>query len=189
MPFCSREALAAIGLRHIGREVKISDKAQIYNAAAISVGDHVRIDDFCILSAGAGGIAIGRHVHIACYSSLIGAGPILIEDFAGLSARVSVFSSTEDTSGEWLTNPTIPAGYRQPICGPVRISRHALIGSGSVVLPNVTVGAGAVVGPLTLVARDLEEFTVYLGAPARRIGERKRHILELERKLADQRGS
>ncbi len=184
MPFYSPKALDAIGFHEVGHDVKISDQARIYNPAGISIGDHVRIDDFCILSAGVGRIVIGHHVHIACYSSLIGAGPIILEDFAGLSARVSVFSSMEDTSGEWLTNPTIPASYRFPINGPVTIRKHAIIGSGSVILPNVTVGTGAVVGALTLVARDLEEFAIYVGLPARRIGRRKHDILDVESKLA-----
>ena len=51
----TREELEAIGFAQLGENVKISKKASIYGAANISIGNHVRIDDFCIISAGEGG--------------------------------------------------------------------------------------------------------------------------------------
>lgn len=183
MAFLTEDALAALGFARVGRDVKISDRASLYRPERISIADHVRIDDFCVLSAGEGGIDIGSYVHIACYSSLIGRDEIILRDFAGLSGRVSVYSSSEDYSGESLTNPTIPEAYRKAIHGRVLLERHAIVGAGSVILPGVTLGLGVSVGALTLVARDLEPFGVYLGVPARKIGTRKQDLLELEKKL------
>ena len=54
--FYTEEELKGLGFRHIGNGVCISRKASIYGAQNISLGDHVRIDDFCILS---GRIEIG----------------------------------------------------------------------------------------------------------------------------------
>jgi galactoside O-acetyltransferase len=67
MSFLTEEELAALGLASCGEDVKISRKTSIYGAERIAIGDHVRIDDFCVISAGAGGISIGSHVHIAVY--------------------------------------------------------------------------------------------------------------------------
>lgn len=183
MAFLTEDAVAALGLARVGRGVRISDRASIYRADRVSIADHARIDDFCILSAGDGGIDIGSYVHVACYSSLIGREQIVLRDFAGLSGRVSVYSSSEDYSGESLTNPTVPEAYRKPIHGRVLLERHAIVGAGSVILPGVTLGLGVSVGALTLVARDLERFGVYLGVPARKIGTRKQDLLQLEAKL------
>ena len=183
MAFLSRSQLLALGFRAVGADVNISDASRFYNAQAIEIADHVRIDDFCILSAGAGGIRIGRYVHIGCYASLIGKEEITLEDFSGLSGRVSLYSSSDDYSGEWLTNPTVPDELRKANHGPVRIGRHAIIGSGAVVLPGVSVGEGAAVGALTLVARDLDPFTTYLGVPARKVGERSRDLLAVEARI------
>ena len=185
MAFLSRSQVEAIGFRAVGKDVKISDTARFYSAQMIEIADHVRIDDFCILSAGEGGIRIGRHVHIGCYASLIGKENITLEDYSGLSGRVSLYSSTEDYSGQCLTNPTVPDALRKPTHGPVRIGRHAIIGSGAVILPGVTIGEGAAAGALTLVARDLDPFTIYLGVPARKVGERKRDLLALEARIND----
>ena len=73
----SREILEKMGFASIGQNVNISARASFYNTANISIGNNVRIDDFCVLSAGAGGIFLFDYIHIAVYSSLIGAGKVL----------------------------------------------------------------------------------------------------------------
>jgi galactoside O-acetyltransferase len=88
-----------LGFERVGLNAQISDKASFYGASRISLGNNVRIDDFCVLSAGAGGISIGDHVHIAVYSSLIGAGRITLSDFCNISSRVAIYSSSDDYSG------------------------------------------------------------------------------------------
>ena len=47
--FYSRSELEHIGFATIGKNVLLSRKASIYSPAMISIGDNVRIDDFCIL--------------------------------------------------------------------------------------------------------------------------------------------
>lgn len=181
MALYSREQLERMGFAALGEDVRISDKASIYGAGHIRIGNHVRIDDFCVLSAGAGGIDIGSWVHIAVYSSLIGAGRIQLQDFSNISSRVSVYSSTDDFSGEWMTNPMVPAKFTGVSHADVSIGRHAVVGSGSVILPGVTLEQGVAIGALSLVKHSCREFTVHAGTPARRIGERKRDLLERER--------
>jgi galactoside O-acetyltransferase len=55
--------------------------------------------------------------------------------------------------------------------------------TGAVILPHVTVRTGAVVGALSLVKSDCDEFGLYAGCPAKKVGERSRRLLELEREL------
>lgn len=183
MAFLGRQALRRLGFAAIGTDVAVSERASIYGASRISLGDHVRIDDFCVLSAGEEGMRIGSYVHIACYCSLIGTARIELEDFSGLSARVAVYSSSDDYSGTGLTNPTVPSDFRRVTDAPVRIARHVIVGAGAVILPGVTIGEGAAVGALALVNHSLEPFTIYSGIPARRVGSRSRALLELEAQL------
>lgn len=183
MAFLTRQQLLEMGFSEMGDNVLISDKASIYGAERITIGNHVRIDDFCVLSAGSGGIEIGNYVHIAVYVSLIGAGKITLSDFCGLSSKTAVYSSNDDYTGESLTNPMVPEKYTKVEHSDVFFGRHALVGAGSIVLPGVTVGEGVSVGALSLVNKDLEPFGIYIGTPARRIGERKKKLLELERLL------
>lgn len=181
MAFLSEGQLKLIGFKYIGKSVKISDRASIYNASAISIGDHTRIDDYCILSAGASGITLGRYIHIACYVSLIGQGSIIMEDFSGVSSRVSIYSSTDDFSGVAMTNPTVPMDYTNVISGNVILRKHVIVGSGAVILPNVELGEGAVLGALSLLVKNCDPFCIYVGIPARKVSERKRDLLEFEK--------
>ena len=183
MGFLSVQELKKIGLKRFGENVLISDKVSIYNASNISIGSHVRIDDFCILSAGEGGIQFGNHIHIACYSSLIGKGKIHLNDFSNISSRVAIYSSNDDYSGAYMTNPMVPESFTNVTHGKVIIGKHVIIGAGSVVLPKVTIEDGVAIGALSLVNQSCEKDMIYAGAPAQILKPRKKGIYEKEYKF------
>ena len=183
MAMLSREAIEALGFASVGENVQISDRASFYGLSRIALGNNVRIDDFCVLSAGVGGISVGNHVHIAVYSSLIGAGKISLSDFCNISSRVAIYSSNDDYSGVTMTNPTVPSEYTGVTHADVFLDKHVIVGSGSVILPGVTLEEGVAVGALCLVHKRCEAFGIYAGNPARRIKERKRDLLELEQRF------
>ena len=129
MSFIKQEELEKIGFKYLGKNVLISDKCSIYNAKNISIDDNTRIDDFCILSAGEDGIEIGKYVHIACFSSLIGKSKITMKDYSGISSRVSIYSSSDNYDGEWMTNPCLPKNVTNTTHQEVIIGKHVVIGS------------------------------------------------------------
>ena len=178
-----------MGFAGVGRNTRLSDKASYYNCQKISVGDNVRVDDFCVLSAGEGGISFGNHIHIAVYSSLIGVGNITLADFCNISSRVAIYSSNDDYSGAVMTNPTVPPEFTNVQQADVKIGRHVIIGIGAIILPGVTLAEGVAVGALSLVKKDCQAFGIYAGIPAELIGERQRELLEVEKKFADSRGN
>ena len=181
MGILSREIIEQMGFASIGENVQVSDRASFYNVSKISLGNNVRIDDFSVLSAGLGGISIGNHIHIAVFSLLIGAGKIILSDFCNISSRVSIYSSNDDYSGSTMTNPTLPSQYTGVTHADVLLDKHVIVGCGSVILPGITLEEGVAVGALSLVTKDCKAFGIYAGNPARRIKERKRDLLELEK--------
>ena len=181
MAFLSPSELKEIGFAKLGDNVLISTKASIYNPGRISIGNNVRIDDFCVLSAGGNGIEIGSHVHVAVFSSLIGAERIELSDFCNISSRVSIYSSNDDYSGGTMTNPMVPDEFKQVKVAPVKIGRHVIIGSGSIVLPGVNIEDGVAIGALSLVNKSCNTFKIYSGVPIKYIKERSRALLELEK--------
>ena len=181
MGFYTRDELERIGFKKIGLRVKVSKKASIYNPENISIGDHVRIDDFSVLSAGDGGIEIGNNVHIAVFCSLIGDGKIVLSDFSGLSSRVSIYSSSDDYTGNFLTNPTVPSKYKRVRSRDVIVGRHCIVGCGSVILPGAKLFEGVAIGALSLVTKKCEEWGVYSGNPLTKMRQRKKTVLELEK--------
>lgn len=179
MPYLTEQELSEMGFRYLGKNVKISDKASIYNAGDIEVGDNSRIDDFCMIS---GRVVIGRNVHVAVFCNIAGGEQgVSMEDFSGLAYGCHVFSQSDDYSGRSLTNPTVPDEYKLETKAPVRLGRHVIVGTCSVILPGVTIEEGTSVGAMSMVVKSTLPWSVYFGVPAKKIKDRSRDLLDLEK--------
>jgi acetyltransferase-like isoleucine patch superfamily enzyme len=169
----SRSELVAVGFQSIGVNVSVDRSVVVLNAHWISLGDHCRIDAFALISAGPEGIQIGRHVHLGAGCQIFGGGgKVLMEDFSGLSGRASVYTSTDDFIGGWMTNPTVPDRFRKVRNGAVILRKHSGVGCGSVILPGVEMGFGSTAGALTLVRKSVPEGVILWGNPAKVIARR-----------------
>jgi acetyltransferase-like isoleucine patch superfamily enzyme len=181
MAYLSKEALEAMGFKALGENVKVSDKASIYNPENIEIGDHSRIDDFCVIS---GRVSIGKYVHIAPFCLVAGGElGVTMEDFSGLAYNVLVFSQSDDYTGRSLTNPTVDDAYKKERKAKVSIKRHVIVGASSIVFPGVELSEGCSVGAMTLVNKSTKPWGVYVGNPAIRIKERKKDLLDLEKQF------
>lgn len=180
--FYTIEELDQLGLKRFGVNVLISRKVSIYGANYISIGSNVRIDDFCILS---GSIEINSYIHISAFCGLFGGqSGIVLKDFSGLSSRCVVYAESDDYSGDVLTNPTVPKELRNIICGKVILEKHVIVGTGSSIMPSVTIGEGTAVGSMSLVLKSLDSWGIYVGSPCKRVKDRSKKILELESLLS-----
>jgi galactoside O-acetyltransferase len=167
-----------LGIR-VGLNPRIHKSVLFFNPEKIILGHHVRIDCFSMLSAGDEGITIGRNVHIAVSSYIFGAGGrVVLSDFSGLSARVTLFTATDDYSEGYLTNPTVPERYKKVKRGSIILEPHVDIGAASVILPGVTLGRGSSVGAMSLVHQNVGEYEVVFGIPSRVIGRRDSNKLQ-----------
>ncbi|HCM9561322.1 TPA: acyltransferase [Enterobacter cloacae subsp. cloacae] len=183
MAILTREEIEQIGFASVGNNVFISTKASFYGSSKIHIGNNVRIDDFCVISAGEGGVYIGNYIHIAVYSSLIGSGRITLMDYSNISSRVSIYSSNDDYSGNYMSNPMVPTDFTNVTHDAVVVGKHVIVGSGSIVLPGVILDEGCAIGAHSLVKHNCEKLTIYAGNPARKIRDRNDKLLELEKQL------
>jgi galactoside O-acetyltransferase len=171
-------------LRSCGAGIRIYRGCRLFPPERIAIGDHSQIDEGVWIFAGTG-VEIGRHVHLAAGCSIAGGGACILRDFAGLGAGVRLVTGSEQIDGQGLTNPTIPAGLRAVRRGRIEIGAHALVFTGGVVLPDVTIGEGAVVAAGALVHHDLKPWAIYAGSPLVQVGVRDPEpIRRLERELA-----
>lgn len=179
MAYLTCEQLQNIGFASIGKNVKISDKASIYDPDIISIGDHSRIDDFCVVS---GKIFIGRNVHITPMCLVAGGEKgIIFEDFTTIAYGVKVFTQSDDYSGETMCNSTVPKKYKNELISQVILKKHTIVGAGSIIMPGVTLAEGTSIGAMSLVLRSTEPWGIYAGHPATRLKDRKKNLLELEK--------
>lgn len=174
--FYSDIELKELGLKSYGKNVLISKKCSIYAPEKISVGNNVRIDDFCIIS---GDVTLGNNVHISAYSALYGAEGIEFKDHSGCSARTTIYSAMDDFSGDYLIGPMHPEGTTHVTGGKVTIGQYVQLGAHCLVFPNVTIHEGSVVGALSLVTKDIPEWSIYVGIPAKKLRDRSKGLLKL----------
>ena len=173
--FYSQEELSTLGLKSYGTNVKISRFARFYSPEKISIGDNVRIDDFCILS---GNVTIGSHIHISAYVALYGSMGIELEDYTGISPMTAVYSAMDDFGGDYLIGPIHPEEKTHVTGGKVTIKRYSQIGTHCVVFPNITIGEGSVVGACSMVNKSLAPWGINFGIPAQRKSDRKKNLLQ-----------
>lgn len=183
--YYSKDEILAIGFHSVGEDVRISRKCGIYSPDKIDIGNHVRIDDFCILS---GTIRIGNYVHIAAACLLFGGNDgIIMEDFTAISSRSALYAESDDYSGCALSNPTVPQEYRKIHGGGITMRKHSIIGAGCTVLPGVVIDEGSSIGAMSLINKSLDAWGIYVGIPCRYIKERSKDLLKMEQDLLSNR--
>jgi galactoside O-acetyltransferase len=175
--------LRAFGFARVGEHCMVARNCTIIGLANITLGDHVRIDGFSSLIAPNGRIRIGSWVHIATSCMLGARAGIDLGDFASLSQGVRLFTAIDDFSGRKLSNATVPEELAGIQAAPIKVGRHVPIGSGSMLLPGVSVGDGAAIGAMSRVVRSIAEWEIHAGNPAEKTGERARDLLALEEML------
>jgi acetyltransferase-like isoleucine patch superfamily enzyme len=181
MAYFSDKDLDEIGFAALGRNVKISDKASIYNADQIEIGDNSRIDDFCVIS---GRVAIGAYSHITPMCLVAGGEPgIFLSDFCTLAYGVMIFAQSDDYTGATLVNSMIPKKYKNETMQSVSVGRQSVFGARSIVMPGVQVAEGCAFGAMSLVNKSTDPWGIYFGQPARRRSDRKRDLQRLEREF------
>jgi acetyltransferase-like isoleucine patch superfamily enzyme len=177
--FLSSEEARGMPFKALGSGVLIDRTVSLVNIENISIGGNTRIDAYSTLIA-TGEISIGSNVHISAHVYFAGRAGIELRDFSNISSGVRLYSVSDDFSGRTMTNPMIPERFKDLRFGRVTIGRHAIVGTGTVVLPGVEIGEGCAVGSLSLVKQSTEPWGIYAGIPARRIRERSRELLALE---------
>ena len=176
------EELRAKGVTVIGTNVLVSRFTNIYNAKNLTLHNHIRIDDFTVISC-KGPVEIMNYVHIGPQCMISSSTRVILGNYVGLSCGVKLFGGCDDFSGDYLTNPTVPSKYLNVQHGDIILEDHSLIGANSVILPGVVLKQGATIAASSLVKKDVDEWTICGGCPAKKIKDRSRKCLELQSEL------
>jgi acetyltransferase-like isoleucine patch superfamily enzyme len=165
-----------------GIDLFIDKTSVIKQPRLVELGNHVAIDVGVYMSTKA---YIGDYVHIAPYACIIGGkdSELVMEHFSGISAGCKILCGSDDyTKG--LMNPQVPIEYRNTKISFVKFEKFSCIGVNSTVMPGVTLTEGSVVGSNSVITKDTEPWTIYVGSPARPIKMRDRNlIIENAKKL------
>ncbi len=184
--YYTEEDLRKGGFKSVGKNVQIDKSCTIIGLDKITLGDNVRIDGYCCIIATKEEVIFGSYIHIGSFCHLCGTAGLIMKDFSGLSQGVRIYSSSDDYSGKFLTNPTVPDKYTGIIREPVIIGKHVIIGANTVILPGVVIGDGSAIGAMSLVTKDVDKNSVYAGCPAKFIKTRSKRIFDLEKRLLNE---
>jgi len=177
--------LRKLGFKSVGDNVQVSDRATFYGVENIILGSNVRIDDYCVISAGDEEVSIGSHVHIAFNCAIIGGAGFDMGDYSTISAGVKIFTVNDDYSGKSMTNPTVPDELRDVEAGKVTLGKHVIVGANSVILPSSQLGEGVAIGACSVVKGDIDEWGIYAGRPVKFLRTRDKNALELEKEISN----
>ncbi len=160
----------------------------------ISFGDRVAIDDYCLIDAsGAGnhGIIMEDDVIISRNCVIQGkTGPVslgkrtdigcntIISSVTGISIGSSVLIAGNCYIGGARYNiektglPVMDQGIHSR--GPVSVGDNSWLGANVTVLDGINIGKGCVVGAGAVVTKNLPDYSIAIGAPAKVVQTRKR---------------
>lgn len=116
-------------------------------------------------------IKIGKDSILGEGIVLDGREKIIIGDHVDIASEVMIYNCEHDVNSSDFA----------AICASVEISDYVFIGPRAIILPGVRIGRGAVVGAGAVVTKNVEEFSIVGGVPAKEIG--KRRITDLNYKL------
>jgi len=176
------EELINLGVTVYGKNIFVSKFVNIYNPKNLVLHDNIRIDDFSIISC-KGKIEIYNFVHISAHCFISSTTQIKIHNYSSISVGTKIFGGCDDFSGDYLVNPTIPKKFLNVKIGDVIIKEHVVIGSNSVIMPNIIINTGVAIGACSFVNKSCDSWKIYAGTPIKFIKNRNNNCLILEKEL------
>lgn len=131
---------------------RVSDSVVIQNRANLSMGEFVWVGHHCILDATEG---------------------LTLEEGCQIAGLTGIFTHGSHVSIRLYGRQYVNVHFRDRVGytrGPVKVGAYTFVGAGAIILPGVTVGRGCIIGAGSLVNRDVPDYSVAVGSPAKVIG-------------------
>ena len=143
-----------------GSTVRYSSRMDVFPFNDFRLGEKSVIEDFATINNGVGDVLIGDHTMIGIGCVVI--GPVKIGHNVMLAQNIVVSGLNhgyEDVS--------LPPSRQKEIRKQIIISDDVWIGANSVITAGVTIGKHVVIGAGSVVTKDVPDFCVAVGNPAR----------------------
>jgi len=161
--------LHQISKLRFGNKVEFYPNCIVYGTGRFTLGDNVMFypNQFISLGPETGFIDVGHTSHFAPGCSLYGHGGLTVGPHCNIAANVVLATVQHDP-----VNRGVPMSQTQE-SGPIVLEEDIWIGANAVVTSNVKIAKGCIIGAGAVVTRDTEPNGVYLGVPAKRVGDRR----------------
>jgi galactoside O-acetyltransferase len=164
------------GFKSCGDDVFIHDRVIIKHPSHCNIGSHNAIDNGVTISTA---MDMGDYIHIAQDVTVIGGtdSKLILEDFSFIAAGTKIVCGSEDYTGGGLVGPTIPSKYRTINYSTVKFGKYAGCGVNCSIMPNVTLAEGSILGANSLLTKNTEPWTIYVGSPAKPVKIRDKETI------------
>jgi acetyltransferase-like isoleucine patch superfamily enzyme len=175
----------------LGRGCAFGCGIALRSPGRITIGDRVMIDDLAVLDAKGEGsrirlgndILIGRNTILSCNEAVIETGDLIsIGPFCFFASKggirlgsgVSIGSGTHLMAGGHVSeDPDAPVLKQARTALGITVEDNVWIGSGAKLLDGVSIGRNSIVAAGSVVSKDVPEYSIAMGNPARVVGKRK----------------
>jgi len=160
-------------LKRCGVGVKINALSKFVYPEFIELDDYCRICDFVFILGGHG-VKIGKHTDMQPHSVVWGGGELAIGDYVSVAPGTVLLTAVYTHKEGLRMVDGLPESEAHALYGKLVIGNDVYIGANSTLMPDITVGEGAVIGAGSFVNKDVEPWSVNVGSPCHKINERPR---------------
>jgi galactoside O-acetyltransferase len=160
-------------LRSCGEGVKIYPLAKIAFPHVVDLGNHCKIRDFVFIFAGMG-VKIGEYTDVQPNTIIWGGGETIIGNRVSTGPGTVFLSAVYSHEKGYKMVDGLGEGTSKALYGKLVIEDDVYIGARCTIMPNITIGEGAIIGAASFVNKNVEPWGIYVGSPAKKIGERPR---------------
>jgi galactoside O-acetyltransferase len=137
----------------------IHQPTTIINQDELELSESSRIDSYCLINAN-GGARIREQSVIHAGSHVIGNGGFDMGPRSVITYNCVALTSTADLG--YPASSVVPKQERRDITGDIRLKNETFVGSGAVIMPEVTLHEGAAVAANAYVDEDVPPWTIRL---------------------------
>lgn len=160
------------------KNIYIGNNVRIYHGTAlisgnrtkgmITFGDSCEIYEDCVIKSGKNGyVHFGNQVSLNRGGYIWGSGGVKIGNMTRIGPRVNIV-----TNHHIYEDKQIPIMLQGVSFKPVIIEDDVWIGVNVTILKGVRIGTGAIIAAGAVVTKDVPQYSIYGGIPAKQIGER-----------------
>lgn len=140
--------------------IRFNTRMDIFPFNKFGIGSNSIIEDFATINNGVGDVSIGNNCGIGLSNVII--GPVKMGNYVMLAQNVVVSGLNHG-----YEDVTMPPRMQKVVTKQITIEDNVWIGANCVITAGVTIGKHAIIGAGSVVTKDIPQFSVAVGNPAR----------------------
>ena len=143
-----------------GSVIRFYSRLDIFPFNHFELGAHSVIEDFAVINNGVGDIIIGHHTGIGLSNIMI--GPVTLGNYVTMAQHVVLSGLNHG-----FEDVTISTRLQKVITNQITVCDDVCIGANALITAGVTIGKHSVIGAGSVVTKDIPEYCVAVGNPAK----------------------